>query len=595
MIGEDLIPKKFLLDILKHRCNIIANPQTGKTNLSKIILSEFAKSQLPVQIKIFDTCFDKKTEILTKNGWKLFKNLTDKEVVATLNTNNELEYQQITRKIKQKASKIFVYNGVNLNFAVSSGHEFIINQRFHGWLKDKGKKGDIIKRKILTIEELMNAPNRNWIPQSTKWIKKEILEFRIGKYKFQMDAWLKFFGLWIADGTVSMKTVSIDQHQKREKILDGIFNEIGIPYKKYYYIGSVYKSPMVKFAIHSTILAKYFNQFGKAKDKYIPREFLEFSSRQLQILLEGLMLGDGSRNGRQYNSYSEKLLDNIQELILKIGKVGNKVFNKHSKYVIIRKHNHVVFNKKNVKIIEDYNNYVYDVTVPNHTIYVRRNGKPMWSRNCGVWRYNFLSNFKFQEVNNSTRKIYDGMDNILFDVEFNDSERIMQFIGNDVLLNYELNRERKKAIGGKVNDWKLYCIEEAQSSLGRYALSRETGRIWLKMISEGANFGLGFLFIGQRAADISASIIERSTCYFIGKTTGDNNIRKLRGIVGKSAGKNKLDMPIHEKAKTLNVGEFIWWSGKEAWLFDCPLFEDLYPNQAPQLVVPPRSRWLKIF
>lgn len=214
---------------------------------------------------------------------------------------------------------------------------------------------------------------------------------------------------------------------------------------------------------------------------------------------------------------------------------------------------------------------------------------------CGVWRHNFLSSFKFQEVNDATRKIYSGTDNIVFDIEYNDAEKIMQTIGNNVLKRYELNRERKKHCNGKLNDWTLYCIEEAQNSLGRYSLSRQTGRIWLKMISEGANFGLGFLFIGQRAADISASAIERSTCYFIGKTTGENNTRKLKGIIGKSAGENELGIPIHEKAKTLNVGEFIWWSGSEAYLFECPLFEDLYPNQHPQLIVPPRSRWLKLW
>jgi len=216
---------------------------------------------------------------------------------------------------------------------------------------------------------------------------------------------------------------------------------------------------------------------------------------------------------------------------------------------------------------------------------------------CGVWRYDFLSNFKFQEVNNTTRKVYDGMDNILFDVEFSDSEEIMQFIGNDVKINYDLNRERKKAINGMLNldDWILYVLEEAQSSLGRYSLSRETGRIWLKMISEGANFGLGYLFIGQRAADISASVIERSTCYFIGKTTGENNTRKLKGITGKKAGENELGIPIYEKAKSLEQGEFIWWNGTSAYNFKCPLFDKLYPNNKPIQIHPKQPRWLKIF
>ena len=32
----------------------------------------------------------------------------------------------------------------------------------------------------------------------------------------------------------------------------------------------------------------------------------------------------------------------------------------------------------------EYNNYVYDVTVPNHRIFIIRNGKGCWSSNC--WR-----------------------------------------------------------------------------------------------------------------------------------------------------------------------------------------------------------------
>jgi len=31
---------------------------------------------------------------------------------------------------------------------------------------------------------------------------------------------------------------------------------------------------------------------------------------------------------------------------------------------------------------ENYNGRIYDLTVPNHIIFVRRNGKPVWSGNC---------------------------------------------------------------------------------------------------------------------------------------------------------------------------------------------------------------------
>jgi len=83
--------------------------------------------------------------------------------------------------------------------------------------------------------------------------------------------------------------------------------------------------------------------------------------------------------------------------------------------------------------------------------------------------------------------------------------------------------------------------------------------------------------------------------YFIGKTTGDNNIAKLKRIVGKDSGVDQLGMPLHEKAKLLSLGEFVFWSGTEAWIFQCPLFEDLYPNQKPTEVRPLRKRWFRLW
>lgn len=211
------------------------------------------------------------------------------------------------------------------------------------------------------------------------------------------------------------------------------------------------------------------------------------------------------------------------------------------------------------------------------------------------WIHNFLSSFKVQTINNETRKIYDGVDNILFDIEYDDSEQIMQFMGNTILLDYQMNRRRKMASNGKLNDWVLYMIEEAQNSISSHSLNRTSGRIWLKMISESANFRLAFLMIGQRPADISVRALERMQNYFIGRTTGDNNVRKLRGIVGRNAGKEKLKVPLYEKAKSLKLGEFIFYNGAEAWLFQSPKFEDLYPNQKPQIIIPPRKRWIRLW
>src|SRR5690606_19270611 len=60
---------------------------------------------------------------------------------------------------------------------------------------------------------------------------------------------------------------------------------------------------------------------GHSGDKYIPREFLHLSPRQSQILLDALVLGDGSRRGSgiTYYTKSRRLADDVQELALRCG------------------------------------------------------------------------------------------------------------------------------------------------------------------------------------------------------------------------------------------------------------------------------------
>lgn len=213
------------------------------------------------------------------------------------------------------------------------------------------------------------------------------------------------------------------------------------------------------------------------------------------------------------------------------------------------------------------------------------------------WRHNFLLSFKFQEINDDTHAVYNGRENILYDMQFSDPDKVMRFIGNDILLDYERNRARKNAtVDGKLGDWIVYCIEEAHGSFGRFTLSRygNNGNTWLKLIGEGGNFNQCFVFLGQRLADISASAVERSTCYLVGRTTGDNDVAKLQRILGKDA-KDKQGIPLSELVKTLDLGQFLYWDGESCFVWNCPRFEDLYPNEKPMLVTPPKSRWLKLF
>lgn len=164
-------------------------------------------------------------------------------------------------------------------------------------------------------------------------------------------------------------------------------------------------------------LGNYFKQFGHAKDKFIPRDLLNsLSKEQCNILLEALILGDGYKRKNKNNSFglhyftiSEQLANDVQELSLKSGycstitkqtKFHSSHFGKNPLFKLsigsFRK-TPVIKTSKNVE--EDYKGKVYCLTVPNHLMYVRRNGKCVWCGNSWiVFKNDFNVNMKIKYI-----------------------------------------------------------------------------------------------------------------------------------------------------------------------------------------------------
>ena len=172
---------------------------------------------------------------------------------------------------------------------------------------------------------------------------------------------------------------------------------------------------------------------------------------------------------------------------------------------------------------------------------------------CANWRLEYEP-IVMQELNdlNTLDVVYNGKEHVLFDVEYSDPSDIQREIGYIINQDFTMARMEKK-IYSKIDGWKLYCIEESQNILNSYSLNKKDGRFWLKAISEGRNFNLSFMFIGQRLADISTKVIERCQGYLFGKMTGDNDRNKVKRICGKASG-------IHDKITKLKRGEFIYFN-----------------------------------
>jgi hypothetical protein len=369
-------------------------------------------------------CFCGEAEILTSEGWKSFRNISGDEKVYTLNSNGEVEIQQINKKIdtpyKGKAIKL---KGLNIDCTVTLNHRFLIVKRngeydyvtaqdiLDGNIPSMSKcyipksinienSGDV-KNSYFTIKGIKQF-NRN---QSKNFIEKFSKDLTIDKKLFSA-----FLGIYLAEGHVSTEKrnygviLTQKKEESKEKI-ENLLNTIGWDYKKYL-VGE-----KAQYVIHDVRLHKYLKKLGKAKDKYIPSEIKRFPTDCLNLLIEWYHLGDGrTRYGRQKSifSTSKKLMEDFQEVLLLTGKSGNITIDKRTEKnrvivednkerVILAKNSNDVYNlnisntkgvfldKRFLEVSEvDYEGNVYCVNVENSNFYVKQNGKAHWSGNSAV-------------------------------------------------------------------------------------------------------------------------------------------------------------------------------------------------------------------
>src|SRR5260370_28517921 len=145
----------------------------------------------------------------------------------------------------------------------------------------------------------------------------------------RMVDWVMFLGWYLAAGTVdgaqrqrAQNRMGISQNvgwqsEQVNAACEGIARALGCAHS----IDTLEDREVEAHYLFSTQLAVYLAQLG---DKHIPRELLALSQRQLRLLFDALMAGDGSmgdrdrRDGR-YSTSSKQLADDIQQVALQLG------------------------------------------------------------------------------------------------------------------------------------------------------------------------------------------------------------------------------------------------------------------------------------
>lgn len=354
-------------------------------------------------------CYDEETEILTENGWKFFRDLSLNDAVATLSEQNAIEFQQPTQLfVYDYEGDMIHFKTRSLDLLVTPNHKMIIDNRRHNW------------RRELVRADAFDVNGHN-IPKQGIWSGEERAYFVLPSIKFikygrqgrtlytverdaiqiNMDYWLAFLGIFIAEGSTDNERIA-KRHGYRIFITQRkseTVAEIDVLLKR---LPFVYRYNGCSFIICNKQLWTYLRTtIGTyAKNKKIPQNIKQLSTRQLNILFDYLVKGDGQIHKKTgqvtYYTASKDLADDVQELVLKIGKLatlttipeerttfleGRKIVAGRNYVVGVHKSKRFRLRKHNITT-QHYQGKVYCCEVDKyHTLFVRRRGKPVWSGN----------------------------------------------------------------------------------------------------------------------------------------------------------------------------------------------------------------------
>jgi len=276
-------------------------------------------------------CYASNTEILTELGWKKYnkvKNLKIAQFNPKTKTIQFLPHKGLF--VYDYRGKMYSFKNKRNDILVTPNHKMLIK-------KEKKKKYEIIKAEEINYPRIKVLNSGNFIINKEKnhFILPPIKHKQNRKHpkythqknpkKVPMNLWLEFLGYYLTEGGIETNpTIGITQKDKSnikkiKKCLSKLSEDIGFT------LTEIKKQDYTKFKITNTQLYTFLEKCGhKSYEKKFPMNLSELSKKQLKILYNAMMLGDGSSDGRNYSSTSKELIDIFQAIACLIGKSANK-------------------------------------------------------------------------------------------------------------------------------------------------------------------------------------------------------------------------------------------------------------------------------
>lgn len=417
-------------------------------------------------------CYSEDTQTLTNNGWKYYWEIKDDDLIATFNPENRI------MEFHKPIGGIYLYDhdGEMLHFK-NRYIDILVTPNHRMYCKEfRSSEFEVIRAEDIKWDRFSFNCKTNWdscdedsfILKEVKY-EKSYKSKNVGDRKIKMDKWLEFLGYVLSEGCIiSCPSVEneygIHISQKKDdikikikKLMDSMteFNVIEKPHGE--------DPDALLWYIYDKSLHTYLteNIGSNSHNKKIPSFYRNLSQRQLRILFNALMDGDGSVDKREngtamcYYTSSVELADNVQEIAIKLGYYATISSGSRCLRVLISERDDIQIYKKSI-YKENYKGKVYCYEVPNHLFFTRRNGKVTIQGNtAGVQSDAF--NFNVYAFIN---QVYIPMERL--------SKLILLFEGIDsnVTWNYkDIDRGAEQSLREEVVEWFEQGIIDREDAL----------------------------------------------------------------------------------------------------------------------------------
>lgn len=345
-------------------------------------------------------CFDPLTEVLTDAGWKPFPLISKEDKLATVDLYSDaIIYQNPTEIISRNHDgDMYKFGGHKLDAMVTGNHRMVVYPKI-GYKGYNGGKPVVKMAKDVTKWDSVKL--------HAKWsgIAYETISLPAsGMSKaVEVDAhdYAELCGWYIAEGCCAKKVrmpghgYSVVISQKKESGRNAIRDLLKrLPWAWNENSGGFYFS--------CKQLWEQFYDLGDCYSKRVPEWIKAAAPSVIERFINGSVAGDGwvQAGRRNYSTVSKRLADDMQELFIKIGRsasireVQPKPYNIHGsvgdntvvQYWVSEwiKPTGLLRDSQGIPNFHafQYKGMVYCATVPNGTLIVRRNGKPMVVGNC---------------------------------------------------------------------------------------------------------------------------------------------------------------------------------------------------------------------